>query len=317
MEDNARSVKLGEIIREFDLEILHQGADYADVPLRTVDVNRPGLPLTGFFEHFDTGRLLLFGLTESAYLAGLTPQERLDRFNRLLAYPVPALIFTRGLEPSPECMAMAEKHNRTVLRSTLQTSEFMSTLISSLYNHLAPEITRSGVMLEVHGEGVLIQGESGVGKSEVAIELLKRGHRLVADDAVEIKETSHHTLLATAPALIRGYMELRGIGVIDIVRLLGMGAIKLNQEIDLVINLEPWDDKAVYDRFGLESHFTEILGVKVPSTTIPVKPGRNLASIVEVAAMNNRNRKMGHNAAQELTERMDKLFQEQMEGGAN
>ena len=212
---------------------------------------------------------------------------------------------------------MADKHDRTVLRSSLQTSALMGALIGSLYNHLAPQITRSGVMLEVHGEGVLIQGESGVGKSEVAIELLKRGHRLVADDAVEIKETSRHTLMATAPELIRGYMELRGIGVINVIRLLGMGAIKLNQEIDLVVNLEPWDDKAVYDRFGLESHFTEILGVKVPSTTIPVKPGRNLASIVEVAAMNNRNRKMGHNAAQELTNRMDKLFAEQLEGAEN
>ena len=317
MEEQQKSVKLGEIIQEFGLEILHTAPDYENVPLRALDINRPGLPLTGFFEHFDTERLLLIGLTENTYLEGLPPDRRRDSFDRLLAYPVPALILTRGLNPFLECMEMAEKHNRTVLRSTLQTSEFMSTLISSLYNHLAPEITRSGVMLEVHGEGVLIQGESGVGKSEVAIELLKRGHRLVADDAVEIKETSHHTLLATAPALIRGYMELRGIGVIDIVRLLGMGAIKLNQEIDLVINLEPWDDKAVYDRFGLEASFTEILGIQVPAATIPVKPGRNLASIVEVAAMNNRNRKMGHNAAQELTERMDKLFQEQMEGGAN
>lgn len=317
MEEQQKSVKLGEVIQEFNLEILCTAPDYENVPLRALDINRPGLPLTGFFEHFDTERLLLIGLTENTYLEGLSPERRKESFDRLLAYPVPALILTRGLDPFPECMEMAEKHNRTVLRSTLQTSEFMSTLISSMYNHLAPEITRSGVMLEVHGEGVLIQGESGVGKSEVAIELLKRGHRLVADDAVEIKETSHHTLLATSPALIRGYMELRGIGVIDIVRLLGMGSIKLNQEIDLVINLEPWDDKAVYDRFGLESHFTEILGVKVPCTTIPVKPGRNLASIVEVAAMNNRNRKMGHNAAQELTERMDKLFRAQMEGEAN
>ena len=212
-------------------------------------------------------------------------------------------------------MEMAEKHDRTVLRSTQQTSIFMSALISSMYNRLAPQITRSGVMLEIYGEGVLIQGESGVGKSEVAIELIKRGHRLVADDAVEIKLTSHNTLMATAPELIRGYMERRGIGVIDVIRLLGMGAIKLNQQIDMVINLEPWNDKAVYDRFGLESHFTDILGVQIPSVTIPVKPGRNLASIVEVAAMNNRNRKMGHNAAQELTDRMDRLFQEQLERG--
>ena len=315
MSEQKKSVRLGDIVREFDLEILQAGQDYENVPLRALDINRPGLPLTGFFEHFDTERLLLIGLTENTYLGGLTSQQRRESFERLLSYPVPALILTRGLEPFPECMELAKKYDRTVLRSTLQTSIFMSSLISSLYNHLAPQITRSGVMMEVYGEGVLIQGESGVGKSEVAIELIKRGHRLVADDAVEIKETSHHTLVATSPELIRGYMELRGIGVIDISRLLGMGAIKLFQEIDLVINLEPWDDKAVYDRFGLESHFTEILSVKVPATTIPVKPGRNLASIVEVAAMNNRNRKMGHNAAQELTNRMDKLFQEQLEGG--
>ena len=317
MEEQQKSVKLGEIIQEFNLEILRTAPDYENVPLRALDINRPGLPLTGFFEHFDTERLLLIGLTENTYLAGLTSERRRESFDRLLSYPVPALILTRGLEPFPECLEMAEKHHRTVLRSTLQTSIFMSALISTMYNHLAPQITRSGVMLEVYGEGVLIQGESGVGKSEVAIELLKRGHRLVADDAVEIKETSRHTLLATSPELIRGYMELRGIGVIDIGRLLGMGAIKPFQEIDLVINLEPWNDKAVYDRFGLESHFTEIMSVQVPCTTIPVKPGRNLASIVEVAAMNNRNRKMGHNAAQELTNRMDKLFAEQLEGGTN
>ena len=317
MAELSKTVKLREIIQEFNLEIIQKGSSYENVPLRALDVNRPGLPLTGFFEHFDTDRLLLIGLTEQAYLGGLSSEQRRERFDRLLSYPVPALILTRGMEPYPECIEMAKKHDRTVLRSTQQTSVFLSALIGSLYNRLAPQITRSGVMLEVHGEGVLIQGESGVGKSEVAIELLKRGHRLVADDAVEIKETSHHTLVASAPELIRGYMELRGIGVIDISRLLGMGAIKLSQEIDLVINLEPWDDKAVYDRFGLESHFTEILGVKVPAATIPVKPGRNLASIVEVAAMNNRNRKMGHNAAQELTNRMDQLFAEQMEGRAN
>ena len=317
MLESNNSVKLGEIIQEFDLEILRTAPDYENVPLRALDINRPGLPLTGFFEHFDTERLLLIGLTEHTYLSDLTPDQRRERFDRLMSYPVPALILTRGLELPPECMEMAEKYDRTVLRSTQPTAMLMSSLISSLFNHLAPQITRSGVMLEVYGEGILIQGESGVGKSEVAIELLKRGHRLVADDAVEIKLTSHDTLMATSPELIRGYMELRGIGVIDISRLLGMGAIKLYQEVDLVVSLEPWDDKAVYDRFGLESHFTELLGVKVPAATIPVKPGRNLAAIVEVAAMNNRNRKMGHNAAQELTNRMDKLFAEQIEGGAN
>lgn len=303
------SVKLGEIIQEFDLEVLCAAPDYGNQPLRTIDVNRPGLPLSGFFEHFDTKRLLLIGLTETTYLEGMTPARRRESFDRLLAYPVPALIITRGLNAFPECLESAEKYGRTVLRTKAQTSAFMSSLIGSLFDRLAPRITRSGVMMEIYGEGILLQGESGVGKSEVAIELIKRGHRIIADDAVEIKVTNHGTLETTAPELIRHYMELRGIGVIDVRRLFGMGAIKMKQQIDLVINLEPWNDEAVYDRLGLESAQTEILGIKVPSITIPVKPGRNLASIVEVAAMNNRNRKMGHNAALELTHRMDQHFE--------
>ena len=313
MAENTNSVKLGEIIQEFHLEVLRGGEDYESIPLRTVNVNRPGLPLTGFFEHFDTKRLLVMGLTEVTFLADMTPEQRRLRFDQLLAYPVPALIYTRGLEPYEECMEMAQQHNRTVLRTQEQTSAFMSKLIGSLYNRLAPRITRSGVMMEIYGEGVLFQGESGVGKSEVAIELIKRGHRIIADDAVEIKETNHGTLVATAPELIRHSMELRGIGVIDVRRLFGMGAIKLSQEIDLVIKLEPWDDTAVYDRLGLDASHTEIMGVEIPAVTIPVKPGRNLASIVEVAAMNNRNRKMGHNAALELTKRMDQHFAKLME----
>ena len=315
MAERGKSVKLGEIIREFQLEILNKGPNYEDMPLTTLDVNRPGLPLSGFFEHFDSRRLLVIGLTEHTYLSGMEPQARQESFDRLLDYPVPGLIITRELEPFPECMEMAQKYGRTVLRTQEQTSAFMSSLIGSLYNHLAPRITRSGVMMEIYGEGVLFQGESGVGKSEVAIELIKRGHRIIADDAVEIKETNHGTLVASAPELIRHYMELRGIGVIDVRRLFGMGAIKMNQEIDMVIKLEPWDDSAVYDRLGLEGAVTQILGVSVPCLTIPVKPGRNLASIVEVAAINNRNRKMGHNAALELTRKMDEHFKKLMEEG--
>ena len=312
MAENQKSVALGEIIKEFDLEVLCQGPDYETVPLRTVDVNRPGLPLSGFFEHFDTKRLLLIGLTEHTFLADMAPEQRYNSFDRLLAYPVPALIITRDLEPFPECLQAAQKHGRTVLRTKQQTSAFMSALISSLFSHLAPCITRHGVMMEVYGEGVLIQGESGVGKSEVAIELIKRGHRIIADDAVEIKLTERGKLIASSPALIRHYMELRGIGVIDVRRLFGMGAVKDDQRIDMILKLEPWDDKAFYDRLGLEMATTdEFLGVPLPMVTIPVKPGRNLAVIVEVAAMNNRNRKMGHNAALELTMRMD----EQMSQG--
>ena len=283
MSDHSNSVKLGEIIQEFGLEILHPGANYASIPLTTLDVNRPGLPLTGFFEHFDPRRLVVIGLAETTFLEQMDADLRRERFDQMLEYSVPALILAH-------------------------TSAFMSALIGSLYNYLAPQITRSGVMMEIYGEGVLFQGESGVGKSEVAIELIQRGHRIIADDAVEIKQTNHGTLVATAPELIRHYMELRGIGVVDVRQLFGMSAIKISQEIDMVINLEPWDDHAVYDRLGLEGAVTEILGVSVPSITIPVKPGRNLASIVEVAAINNRNRKMGHNAALELTRRMDEHF---------
>ena len=308
MSEQQKSVKLGEIIQEFNLEILRTAPDYENVPLRALDINRPGLPLTGFFEHFDTERLLLIGLTENTYLGGLTSQERRESFERLLSYPVPALILTRGLEPFPECMELAKKYDRTVLRSTLQTSIFMSSLISSLYNHLAPQITRSGVMMEVYGEGVLIQGESGVGKSEVAIELLKRGHRLVADDAVDIRRVADQ-LYGKAPELIRHYIELRGIGVVNVQQLLGMSAVKVESQVDLVVHLERWREDKFYDRFGLDEEKVNILGIEIPIITIPVQPGRNLATIVEVAVMNNRHKKFGFNAAQELADELERHAQ--------
>jgi len=310
MAQGGYTVKLSEIIEQFHLEILRGGKDYGDYVLRTADINRPGLPLTGFFDYFDEQRLLVLGLVETTYLAGLTPEQRRASFDRLLSYPVPGLIITRGIEPFAECMEMAEKYDRTILRTQEHTSVFTSSLIGSLRLHMAPRVTRSGVMLEVYGEGVLIQGESGVGKSEVAIELIKRGHRIIADDAVDIIKNNAGHLVASAPELIRHYMELRGIGVIDVRRLFGMGAIKDSQEIDLVINLEPWKEGKVYDRLGMDSTYVEILDVQIPSLTIPVKPGRNLASILEVAAMNNRNRKMGHNAALELSQRMDSHWQQ-------
>lgn len=303
------TVKLKDIIEQFHLEILRGGKDYGEYILRTADINRPGLPLTGFFDYFDEQRLLVIGLVETTYLAGLTSEQRRASFDRLLSYPVPGLIITRGIEPFDECMEMAEKYDRTILRTQEHTSVFTSSLIGSLRLHMAPRVTQSGVMLEVYGEGVLIQGESGVGKSEVAIELIKRGHRIIADDAVDIIKNNSGQLVASSPELIRHYMELRGIGVIDVRRLFGMGAIKDSQEIDLVINLEPWKEGKVYDRLGMDSAYVEILDTPIPSLTIPVKPGRNLASILEVAAMNNRNRKMGHNAALELSQRMDDHFQ--------
>lgn len=306
-------IKLGVIIKEFDLDVILAASNYEQVPLETLDINRPGLPLAGFLDHFDTKRLLVIGQTEYAYLENMTTEERTQSFERLLSYPVPGIIYTRGVDPFPEFIEIAKKHNHTVLRTSLPTSMFISQLISSLYSHLSPCITRSGVLMEIYGEGVLLQGISGVGKSEVAIELIKRGHRLVADDAVEITEINPGVLEGKAPELIEHYMELRGIGLVNVKQLFGMGAIKTRKTIELVIILEPWDDNAVYDRLGLEVTYTELLGIDLPSVTIPVKPGRNLASIVEVAAMNNRNREMGHNAALELSNKMDVHFKKQEE----
>ena len=302
--ETQNSVRLGEIIKEFHLELLHEGEDYQNIPLRTLDVNRPGLPLSGFFEHFDTKRLLVMGLTETTYVSGMSEERRRESFDRLLSYPVPALIYTRGIDPFPECMEMAQKYGRTVLRTQEQTSAFMSSLIGSLYNHLAPRITRSGVMMEIYGEGVLFQGESGVGKSEVAIELIKRGHRLVADDAVEIRRIGD-TLTGTAPELIRHYLEVRGIGVVDIQKLFGMSGVKSATQIDLVIQFERWQDEKFYDRLGLDEAHTQIMGVPIPLLTIPVSAGRNLAGIVELAVMNNRQKKYGINSAREFVEQID------------
>ena len=307
------SVKLGKLIQEFRLEVLRGGAGYEDVSIRTEDVNRPGLQLTGFFDYFDAKRLQVIGRVETTYLEGLTSEERRESFELLLSQDIPALIISREIEPFPECMEMAEKYDRTILRSPDTTSVLMSNIIAALKSYLAPRITRHGVLVEVYGEGVLLLGESGVGKSEVAIELIQRGHRIIADDAVEIKVTNHNTLMGSAPDLIRHYMELRGIGVVDVRSLFGMRVTKMEQEIELVVTLEPWDDHAVYDRFGLEGATTEILDVEVPAVTIPVKPGRNLASILEVAAINNRSRKLGHNAALELTQRMDAHFKKLMD----
>ena len=305
-------LKISELVTLFNLEVLNRGSDYDTALLTITDVNRPGLQFHSFYDYFDPRRLQVLGKAEITYLKGLTTEQRRKCFDDLFLYDIPALVISRGLDCFPECLESAVEHEKTILRTEETTVDFTSHAIEYLNRALAPCVTRHGVLLDIYGEGVMITGDSGVGKSEVAIELIKRGHRIIADDAVEIKETNHGTLVASAPELIRHYMELRGIGVIDVRRLFGMGAIKMNQEIDMVIKLEPWDDTAVYDRLGLENTYTEILGVQLPALTIPVKPGRNLASIVEVAAMNNRNRKMGHNAALELTRRMDQHFARKM-----
>jgi len=274
------------------------------IKITASDVNRPGLQLVGFFDYFDHERLQVIGKVETTYLSNMTSEERLRAFENLFSKKIPAVIITRNLEPFREMLFMAEKYNIPVLRTEETTSAFLGALIAYLNLGLAPRITRHGVLVEVYGEGILILGESGVGKSETAIELVKRGHRLVADDAVEIKRVSQRTLVGSAPEIIRHFIEIRGIGIIDVKKIFGMGAVKDTERIDLVINLEVWKENTVYDRLGLEEEYTNILGLDIPSLTIPVKPGRNLAIIVEVAAMNHRQKKMGYNAAEELNKRL-------------
>ena len=312
--ENRYSVKLGKLIEEFELEVLRGVENYQDVLIQREDVNRPGLQLVGFFDYFDAKRMQLLGRVESTYLEQISAEERRKCFDAFLAHDIPALVITRGMEPFPELMEMAEKYDRTILRTQETTTAFMGALIAALRNYLAPRITRHGVLVEVYGEGVLLLGESGVGKSETAIELVKRGHRLVADDAVEIKRVGVKRLVGSAPELIRHYIELRGIGVVDVQQLFGMSAVREDQDIDLVVNLEQWNDATMYDRLGLEQLYTVILDVKVPALTVPVKPGRNLAIIVEVAAMNNRHKKMGYNAAQAFTQQINDHFDQALSG---
>ena len=304
------SISLGTIIDKFNLEVLYGPEGYRDQQITIEDVNRPGLQLAGFFDYFDFTRLQVVGLVETSYLQRLTRGERRVSFNDLLAYNIPAIIYARSIEPYPECLEMAEKYGRCVLRTEENTANIISNLVAYLHTALSPTITRHGVLVEVYGEGVLLMGESGVGKSETAMELIKRGHRLIADDAVEIRRAAGNYLIGTAPDLIRYYMELRGIGIVDIRRLFGMSAVKYDSTIDMLINLETWRDDAVYDRLGAEEFYTNVLDVNLPTLTIPVKPGRNMAVIIEVAAMNNRNRKMGHNSALEFSNQVNAFIEE-------
>ena len=306
------TTSLSFISEEFKLEMLWKSSDFEKIQITVEDVNRPALQLSGFFEHFEPQRIQVIGLVEQTYLSGLNHEERVVAFDRLFSYRPPALILARGMDPYPECMIMAKKYNITIMRTQETTSELVSTLIATLKHYLAPRLTRHGVLVEVHGEGMLLLGESGVGKSEAAIELVKRGHRIIADDAVEIIKEGAYRLSGSAPELIRHYIELRGIGVINVAKLFGMSAIKESTDIDIVVNLENWRDGEAYDRLGVDSDSITILGVKVPQITIPVKPGRNLAVILEVAAMNNRQRKMGYNAALEFTEQINKHFESTM-----
>ncbi len=307
MED-IYQVPLKTLVQEFNLQVVLAASDYETVRVQVEDVSRPGVQLLGYFEHFDARRLQVLGNVEMTYLSRLSEQERLDVFDQLLSQHVPALLITRDLEPHQACLEMAQKHNVTLLRTGEATSTMVSNLVTYLRGALAPRITRHGVLMEVYGEGVLLTGESGMGKSETAVELLKRGHRLIADDAVEIRKISGNTLMGTAPAVIRNFVELRGIGIINVANLFGMGAIKEENKIDLIVNIVPWNSHESYDRLGMEVQYTELMGVKIPTNTIPITPGRNLAIILEVAAMNNRQRKLGYNAALEFTEQFNQGF---------
>ena len=298
------SIPLSEVCKEFSLEIIYAPQNFESIMVVQPEISRPGLALAGFFEIFDAGRIQIIGNAEHRYIQSLDPEtRRIHIDNYIEAHPV-AVVYSSSNPVFDEMIQAAERFGVPILRSKENTSPLMASMIASLNNHLAPRITRHGVLVEVYGEGLLLLGDSGVGKSETAIELVKRGHRLIADDAVEIKRVSSKTLVGTAPEIIRHYVELRGIGIVDVRRLFGMGAVKMTERIDLIINLETWVQGKMYDRLGLEEQMTNILGLDIPSITIPVKPGRNLAIILEIAAMNNRQKKMGYNTAEEFNKKL-------------
>ena len=302
--DAIYKVSLKKLINECGLSVLYTPKDTNDIEITTNDVVRPGLQLDGFYKYFDPSRIQILGKMEFAFLNTLDSETRYERLKGLLSKEIPALVITRNIKPFDEIIELAKEYNVPVLSSTESTSAALSRIITFLSYELAPRITRHGVLVEVYGEGILIMGESGAGKSEAAIELVKRGHRLVADDAVEIRRMSDVTLVGSSPENIRHFIELRGIGIINARRLFGMGAVKVSEKIDMVVQIELWDSQKTYDRMGIDEEYIDILGVKVPSTTIPIKPGRNLAVILEVAAMNNREKKMGYNGALELLENL-------------
>ncbi len=298
------SVTLREIIDEFQLEELSRAKNIDEIVITTPDINRPGLQMAGYLEYFGTDRIQIIGKVETTYLEGLSSEERYKRLDVFFEFGFPCMVIARNLEVFPEMLQVSEKYGIPIFRTSDITSRFLSGLIRYLNVKLAPRITKHGVFVEVYGEGILILGESGVGKSETALELVKRGHRLVADDVVEVRKVSDKSLVGTAPDIIRHFIEIRGIGILDVKNLYGVGSIKVTENINLVINLEFWNTSKNYDRLGLVEEYTEILGIAVPSLNIPVRPGRNLAIIAEVAAMNNRQKKMGYNAAKVLNDRV-------------
>ncbi len=297
-------VALSKVIDKFKLETIYLPDLPENIFISCSRVNRPGLQMVGFYDHYEQARVQIIGKVENLFLAQLPPEERARRIEDFFRSAPVGVIVTSSIELDTETVKMAEKYEVPLMRTAERTSEFMAALIAFLNVELGPRITRHGVLVEVYGEGILLLGDSGVGKSETAIELIKRGHRLIADDAVEIKSVSATTLVGRAPELIRHYVELRGIGIVDVRRLFGMGSVKETEKIDLVINLEPWQDGKMYDRLGLDEQTTDILGIKIPSIVLPVCPGRNLSVVIEVAAMNNRQKRMGYNTAQEFNKKL-------------
>lgn len=298
------SVSLSKIKQEFSLEEIHCPYNCDKKFICSTEINRPGINFAGDYDYYDEKRIQIIGNTEYGFLKKQSIEERAKIIDEFLAHKPPLVVVTRGNEIMDEMFISAKKHDVFLMRTNDSTSQFLADIISFLNVELAPRITRHGVLVEVYGEGILILGESGIGKSETAIELVKRGHRLIADDAVEIRRVSSKTLVGSAPENIRHFVELRGIGIINVRHIYGIGSVKVTEKIDMVINLEPWDNKKTYDRIGNENEKVDILGVNVSSLTIPIAPGRNLAIILEVAAMSNRQKKMGYNAAEDLMQQL-------------
>ena len=302
----AGRVELKKVVEKMDLKNLTPNVDIRDKTIEIPDINRPALQLTGYFEHFDSDRVQLIGYVEYTFLEKLSEETKKEIYTQLLSYQIPCIVFSRDLRPEPMLLEMAEKANIPVFNTEKKTAQCTAEIIRWLTVELAPCISIHGVLVDVYGVGVLIMGESGIGKSEAALELIKRGHRLVSDDVVEIRKVSDATLVGTAPDITRHFIELRGIGIVDVKTLYGVQSVRETQNIDLVITLEDWDKDKKYDRLGMEEEYTEFLGNKIVCHQLPIRPGRNLAIIVETAAINYRQKKMGYNAAQELYKRVQK-----------
>ncbi|MCI9422359.1 HPr(Ser) kinase/phosphatase [Lachnospiraceae bacterium WCA-9-b2] len=300
----AGRVELKKVVEKMDLKNLTPNVDIGDKTIEIPDINRPALQLTGYFEHFDSDRVQLIGYVEYTFLEKMDEEHKREIYTQLLSYPIPCIVFSRSLKPEEMLLEMAEAANIPVFNTEKKTAQFTAEIIRWLNVELAPCISIHGVLVDVYGVGVLIMGESGIGKSEAALELIKRGHRLVSDDVVEIRKVSDATLVGTAPDITRHFIELRGIGIVDVKTLYGVQSVRETQNIDLVITLEDWDKDKKYDRLGMEEEYTEFLGNKIVCHQLPIRPGRNLAIIVETAAINYRQKKMGYNAAQELYKRV-------------